>query len=157
SPLSTILLWERVLRERIDEIELRQLALDAIRESATAQSQVIADLAAVVGGTIKPVRDRIALEPVLTTAIEAQLASARAKPISPAADDQPRLGQVHADYVRLGQAFAKVIESAVRISPTGATIKIAARRKRSSIVVTIGQHEPAAKPKLAEPVALELG
>jgi K+-sensing histidine kinase KdpD len=161
APMSTILLWERVLRDRIDEVETRQRALDAIRESATTQSNLIAELvdaASVVNGTIELSRDSVALESVLATALEPQVAPARAKGVSFVSDYQPPLGHVHADPARLRQAFAKVIETAVRISPHGTTILISARRRRTSIVVTIGDSELDAHSRTLEPIAaLELG
>ncbi len=161
APMSTILLWERVLRDRIDEVETRKRALDAIRDSATMQSNLIAELveaSSVVGGSVELSRDRVALELVLANAIEPQVAPARAKGVAFVSDYQPPLGHVHADAVRLRQAFAKVIETAVRISPRGTTILISARRKRSTIVVTIGDSELDAQSRTLEPIAaLELG
>lgn len=161
APMSTILLWERVLRDRIDEVETRKRALDAIRESANLQSNLIAELveaSSVVSGAIELSCDRVALESVLANAIEPQVAPARAKGVAFVSDYQPPLGHVHADAARLRQAFAKVIETAVRISPHGTTILITARRKRSTVVVTIGDSELDAQSRTLEPIdALELG
>ena len=161
APMSTILLWERVLRDRIDEVEIRQRALDAIRESATAQTRVISelgDVSSVASGAVELARARVPLEALLGTAIELHHATARAKQIELALECHSPLGDVHADGRRLRHAFEKVIESALRITPTGGTIKIAARRRRGTITIEIGAGEPTARTRNTELVGdLELG
>ena len=161
APMSTILLWERVLRDRIDEVDIRQRALDAIRESATVQTRVISelgDVSSVASGAVALARARVPLESLLSAAIELHHAAARSKQIQITRDYHLPLGDVHADGARLRNAFEKVIESALRITPTGATIKIAARRRRGTIMIEIGAGESTPRSRHAESVDdLELG
>jgi signal transduction histidine kinase len=143
APMSTIMLWERVLRDRIDEVEVRTRALEAIRESATVQSDLIAELvqlSSVFSGAVRLERDRIELESILAKAIELQAASADAKGVSLHLDFQPALGNVRGDRARLHHALSKVVESAVRMTPAGETITIAARREQRSVEIAIGNH-----------------
>jgi len=160
APMSTILLWERVLRDRCDDLEVRKRALDAIHESATEQSTLVAeliDMASVMNGSVELAQERIELDSVLAPVLERQRPSACEKQIVFEADYKPPLGHVNADAERLSQVFTKVIETSVRVSPTGTTITIGARRKRDSIVITIGQPDEDATPR-REPIStLELG
>lgn len=160
APMSTILLWERVLRDRGEEAEVRKRALDAIHESATTQSNLVAeliDMASVMNGSVELAQERVPLESVLTPVLERQQPSARAKQIVFEADYEPPLGHVDADVERLQQVFTKVIETSVRVSPTGTTITIGARRNRGSIVITIGQPDKDATPQREPIPTLELG
>jgi signal transduction histidine kinase len=161
APMSTILLWERVLRDRFQEVNVRNRALDAIRESATAQSDLISDLvevSSVLSGAAELQCERIALESVLTTAVELHMGTAANKRVDVVRDYRPPLGHVSADRSRLRHALAKIVESAVRITPSGETLTIAARRKQSSLVIAIGNVANERRSAPHEQIgALELG
>lgn len=159
-PTSTILLWEQLLRDRIEDLEVRRQALDAIRESAIQQSELIgtlADVSLVMRGEIELARERIALDTVLAAAIETQATRASERRVAMVADYKEPLGHVDGDKERLQRAFTTLINNAVRCSPRDARIAISARRKRGSIVTAIGCYVLGDK-RHARPVpALELG
>jgi len=141
APLGTILLWERVLRERFQEDGVRERALDAIRESALAQSELIADLAdvaAVLDGTRTLQLERISLESVVTTAIELKVESAGRKRVTLVRDYRLPLGHVRADRARLRHLLAAVIDRVVHATRAGRTVTICARRKQGSMLLAIG-------------------
>lgn len=146
APIGTILLWERVLRDRFEDENVRERALDAIRESAIAQSELIAtlaDVAAVIDGTKTLQLERIALESVVTTAIELKVETARRKQITLVPDYRPPLGHVDADRERLRHLIAGVIDRIVHAAPPGRTLTICARRKQRGVLLAIGDLEQA--------------
>lgn len=142
--LSTILLWERVLRERFDEPGLRERALDAIRQSATAQSEAVTELAHVarlLGGTTALDYERFALEIVLAMAVELQAAAARVRAVEVHADYRAPLGLVYADRQRLRRAFEVLVETRARATPPGNSFTVAARRKNDTVSIVVGDVE----------------
>ncbi|HEY5928212.1 MAG TPA: histidine kinase dimerization/phospho-acceptor domain-containing protein [Kofleriaceae bacterium] len=154
-PISTILLWERILRDRSDESDARKRALDAIRESATTQSSLLAELveiASVVAGVVGLANNRVPIESVLAGAIEA---TATAKRAAFTIDLEPPLGYARGDAARLHQALVKVIETAARIAPAGSAVPISARRIRSQTVIWVGKPVPGRRPERVN--ELELG
>src|SRR5262245_48507135 len=156
APMSTILLWERVLRDRVEEVDVREQALDAIHESASGQASLIAtlvDVSAVINGPGQLALDRVPFEPILGAAFERQLETARSNAVCLTRHYRSTLGHVDADSARLRLAFERVIETAVRNSPSGSTIVIAARRKAGALVTTIGERDLVASTRRRIPVA----
>jgi signal transduction histidine kinase len=141
--LSTILLWERVLRERYDDSELRGRALEAIRQTATAQSDAVSELQHVANPTTPLEYERLALESILTTAIELQAAIARQHVVQLVSDYRPPLGYVRADRARLRRAFETLLETRIRSTPSGESCTVAARRLRDELLIIIGNVDPA--------------
>jgi K+-sensing histidine kinase KdpD len=154
-PISTILLWERILRHPYDPGDARERALDAIRESATVQSKLIAelvDVSSVIANASGLRCDRVDVESLLTGALEAVANACRT---SFTTDLKPPLGYVRADARRLRQAIAKVIDGAARIAPAGSPVPIAAWRERSRTLIWVGERLVGRPPvRVAE---LELG
>lgn len=156
APLSTILLWERILRERVEDAQVREQALDAIRESTKAQSDLIGDLVdvfRVISGAVALEPVSVSLDSLLAAAIEEELDAARAKGVELEPAYVAPLGHVRADQRRLRHALRKVIETAVKVTPGGQTLNISAARVRDTHTVSINQNDarrtPAAPPSVA--------
>lgn len=156
APLSTILLWERILRDRVDDPAVREQALDAIRESTKAQSDLIGDLVdvfRVISGAVALEPVSIPLDSVLAAAIDEEADAARAKGVELEPAYVSPLGHVRADQRRLRHAVRKVIETAVKVTPGGQTLNISAARVRDTHTVSINQIDarrtPAATPSVA--------
>ncbi len=140
-PMGTILLWEQLLRDRIDDADIRRQALDAIREAATTQSELIAEvleLATALGEPDEWLWRRIGVEMVLSAAIEASMSAARTKQISMSPEIATPLGTVEAEPARLRDAFAKILDTAIRLATPGTNLVIDGTRRDSSIEITIG-------------------
>jgi len=137
-PMSTIMLWERVLRERIGESEVCLRALDAIRESAVAQTSMISELVEVSSLLATKVldRERISIESILTTVIELSRDASGKRSL--VADYKAPLGHVVGDRTWLRRAFAAIVGYAMKASPSGTTLTVAARRKDTMISISIG-------------------
>jgi len=144
-PISTILLWERVLREQGDNAETRERAVDAIRETALSQAKLLTDLvrlSTVIADRADLLLDRVDIASLLADAIEAEVPAANAKQITLCTDVQPRLGYVYASVERLQTAFAKIFETAIRVNPSGSKLDVSARRRQGRVVITIGKPNP---------------
>jgi len=153
APVTTIMLWENVLRDHLDDTSLRLRALDAIRESAAAQARLVGDLLDIsraISGKLRLERRRLAIETVLTAAVDAALPSATAKSITIETAIRPRLGRVLADAARLRQVFDNLLSNAVKFTPAGGKITVDARRDRTAVVVTISDTGRGIDPDLLE-------
>jgi PAS domain S-box-containing protein len=140
APLTTIMLWEKVLREHVENIDLRSRALDAIRDSAATQSRLVGDLLDIsraISGKLFLDRQRIVVTDVLAAAIDNIRPTASERDIQLVADISSRTGRVLADPARLRQVFDNLLSNAVKFTPTGGTISITAARERNSIVIEI--------------------
>jgi signal transduction histidine kinase/CheY-like chemotaxis protein len=143
APVTTIMLWEKVLRDHIDDVKLRNRALDAIRESASAQSRLVGDLLDIsraISGKLRLERRRILVESVLAAAVEAAVPAANAKQIEITTHYRPRLGRVMADPARLRQVFDNLLSNAVKFTPQGGRIRVTTNRDRSSAVIAISDN-----------------
>ncbi|HEU4615431.1 MAG TPA: hybrid sensor histidine kinase/response regulator, partial [Kofleriaceae bacterium] len=139
APVTTIMLWETVLREHIDDLSLRARALDAIRDSASAQSRLVGDLLDIsraISGKLRLDRRRMMIDGVLRAAVEAALPAGTAKQITIALDIRPRLGRVLADPSRLRQVFDNLLSNAVKFTPAGGSIRVTAARDGSDVRVS---------------------
>ncbi len=141
APLGTILLWERILRDRYAETGVREQALDAIRESASSQSTTIAELVdvfRVLAGSLALEVATVSFSNVLSAAIGAADAGARPRGVSLKAACEADLGEVRADTRRLRYVLTKVIEMAVDVSARGQTVTVAAEHVGDSVIVVVG-------------------
>jgi signal transduction histidine kinase len=139
--LSTILLWERVLREQYNDPEVRARALEAIRESAAAQSDVVGELRQISTrdtGIPPAEHERIAIEALLATAAEMQSSAARARNVEIRSSYKLPLGHIVVDRARLRRALEMLIQARLRATPAGGSFTIAAHRDQDTLLVLIG-------------------
>jgi signal transduction histidine kinase/CheY-like chemotaxis protein len=140
SPLATLMMWEKVLRDHSEDKELRARSIEAIRASAAAQSRLVGDLLDVsraVSGKLHVERRRIALGEVLETAIQGVAPHAAAKGVKLDIHGDGRLGKIRGDASRLLQVFNNLLSNAVKFTAPGGTVLIDARRDASGYVVAI--------------------
>jgi signal transduction histidine kinase/CheY-like chemotaxis protein len=140
APVATLMMWEKVLRDHSDDVELRRRSIDAIRASAAAQARLVADLLDVsraVAGKLHVERTRISIEEVLTSAVHAIAPIARAKQLEQVTQIERRLGKVRGDANRLLQVFENLLSNAVKFTPAGGRITVSAKRENSMIAIAI--------------------
>lgn len=140
APVATLMMWEKVLRDHADDVELRKRSIDAIRASAAAQARLVADLLDVsraVAGKLHVERTRISLDDVLGSAVQAIAPIARAKQLELVSQVDKRLGKVRGDANRLLQVFENLLSNAVKFTPAGGRITVSAKRENTGIVVAI--------------------
>jgi signal transduction histidine kinase/ActR/RegA family two-component response regulator len=140
APLTTMLLWERVLRENSLDAAARGQALDAIHHSAVAQARLIADLVDVARGiTGKLYLDIrvVALEELLREACNAARPLALAKSIDLASKHAPPVGGIHGDAIRLRQILDNLLLYSLNSTPPGGKVAVSLVRRGRSVAVEI--------------------
>ena len=136
SPVTTMLLWEKILREQTDPI-IRQQALDAIRQSALAQSRLVGDLLDITraaSGKLSVDRRPVAIDEVIDEAIAAALPAAQAKTIGLSRGGMPS-AVVDGDFARLRQILDNLISNAIKFSEPGSQVQIRLDQTKAAEVV----------------------
>jgi signal transduction histidine kinase/ActR/RegA family two-component response regulator len=140
APLTTMLLWERVLRDETASAALQAQALDAIHQSALTQSRLVDDLLDVsraISGKLHVDLRPLDIELVLRAALEAVAPAALAKQI--VLDRRgPRVAvEVEADEARLRQVLGNLLANAVKFTDPGGRVTVAVARQERSIAISI--------------------
>jgi signal transduction histidine kinase/ActR/RegA family two-component response regulator len=158
APVTTLLLWERVLREEALDEEARARALDAIRESATQQARLVADLLDMSRALYRKLRvelQPVALDALLEAAVENARVNARPKELVVAHVVEPGLGDVNADPGRLRQILDNLLSNAIKFTPRGGRITVTAACEGSEVVIAVSDTgcgiEPALLAQVFEP------
>jgi signal transduction histidine kinase/CheY-like chemotaxis protein len=139
APLTTIVLWEGVLRNETDPL-LRAKALDVIRQSALGQSRVVADLLDIsrgIAGKLHVDLRPIDLGRLVREAIEANAPAAEAKGITFEHRDTVAASDVKGDPMRLRQVFDNLLSNAIKFTDSRGKIAVTVGRRSRSIVVDI--------------------
>ena len=122
APMTSILLWEQVLRDPALAPETRTSALDAIRESAAGQAMLVTDLLDVsraINGKLRIDLRPTAVARVLAMAIEDARPHAIARHVELVADLAAELGHVLGDSHRLRQVFDNLLSNAIKCTEHG--------------------------------------
>jgi signal transduction histidine kinase len=146
SPIATTALWVEVLRDAATP-ELRKRAADAIADSCTRQSQMVADLldlARGLGGRLQIDRRPVEIDTLLQETIVATTAAAAVKEITFEHTFDDSLGLVTGDAARLRQVFDLLVGNAIEQTPTGGRVAISARRVDDLVEIAICDSGPGA-------------
>jgi signal transduction histidine kinase/CheY-like chemotaxis protein len=140
TPMAALLLWESILRTTKDEV-MRTRALEAIHQSAVAQSKLIEDLLDIsrcISGKLRIEPSPVAVLPVINSAVEAAVPLATAKGIQIEFVCPEALGYVMGDASRLRQIVDNLLSNAIKFTGAGGQITLSAGRRldRLEIVVT---------------------
>jgi len=139
-PLTTILIWERVMRAQLFDPELRVRALDAIRDSANRQARLVADLfdiSRAISGKLHVELRPIEIAAVLAISIESAEPAAIEKHQAIERRIDAELGLVAGDANRLHQILGNLLSNAIRCTPEHGQITVAARRSPDSVVIEV--------------------
>jgi two-component system CheB/CheR fusion protein len=127
TPISTILVWARLLRQNpLEKNEVTE-GLEVIERSAESQTQLLDDLldtSRIASGKIRLERDETDLAAVVRLAIEGAIPLAKSKGVefkSQLADD---LGMIDADADRLRQVVGNLLNNAIKFTPSGGRINV---------------------------------
>ncbi len=138
APLTTMLLWEKVLREPTDA-STRAQALDAIRQSALAQSQIVGDLLDVsraISGKLHVDARAMSLGDVIGAALEGALPTALARRIQ-LAHSSVGATDIIGDTTRLRQVFDNVLANALKFTEPGGAVAVTTRGTDDAVEVII--------------------
>ena len=140
APLTTMLLWEKVLREHADDEASRKQALDAIHQSATAQARLVGDMldyARGVSGKLYLDIRVIDVEQILRDAIDAARPAAVAKSIALAREGDSFDAAIHADATRLRQIIDNLLSNAIKFTPAGGSVRVRIAARGSMLAIEV--------------------
>jgi len=141
TPLSAILLWSRHLESSNPPSpeELHE-GIRSIRSSAEQQSELIEDLmdtARIVAGELRLNRQPVSLMEVLDSSVKSMAHLAAQKEVTLVQDLDKKIGRVHLDQHRLHQVISNLLNNALRHTPPGKTVSLAARRIKNEVQITV--------------------
>ena len=153
APLATMLLWEKVLRDETLDDATRKRALDAIRESATAQSHLVGDLLDVsraINGKLHVERKPVAIDEVLAASVEAAVPQAAARKVDLRSELFTSHQRVLGDANRLRQVFENLLTNAIRSTDAGGSITVRSSMRDGVIVIAVEDTGRGISPELLQ-------
>ncbi len=127
NPLTAILGWVQLLRNRGFDQAKTDHALETIDRSAKAQNKLIEDLletSRITAGKFQLNVSAIALAPVISSAIEIARISANAKNIGIETVFTPKTVSVSGDRDRLQQIISNLLTNAIKFTPSGGQVTV---------------------------------
>jgi len=139
APVTTMMLWERVLRDPTADAAARVQALDAIHQSAFAQSRIVADLLdmsrAISGKLYVDFRD-VDIGRVVGDSVEAARPAATAKRIALSREGS-FTGEISGDASRLRQVLDNLLSNAIKFTEAGGQVTVSMQRKGRIVVIVV--------------------
>ena len=140
TPLSAILGWADVLRERMDDRDRVRRGIDIIRRNAWSQAQLIEDLldlSRVITGKMRLHVERVSLPAIIEAAVEAVRPAADARQIRLDSVIEPISEKVHGDAARLQQVLWNLLSNAVKFTPEGGRVEVTLARAGSDVEIRV--------------------
>jgi signal transduction histidine kinase len=139
SPMTSILLWEQVLRTPGLDDATRTAALDAIHESAAGQALLVGDLVDVsraINGKLRIDREATSMLRVLAMAIEDARPHVQRRQVELVTEIDPELGYVLGDSRRLRQVLDNLLSNAMNWTQQG-RISVHARQSEDTVTIDV--------------------
>lgn len=141
TPLTNVRLYVEALVDNPEtDVTTRSQHLNVINQEVRRLERIVGDMLSVSeieAGTLKLALHDVRL-PTLFTDLEAEFAApARAKNIQLKFDLHPKLPTIVGDRDKLVLAITNVIGNAIKYTPEGGTVKVAARSSDSELIVEI--------------------
>jgi signal transduction histidine kinase/CheY-like chemotaxis protein len=140
APVTTMLLWAKVLADDTSDAVLRKRALDAISESALLQSHLVGDLLDVsraVSGKLFVDLRPVDIEAVVAAAVAAIAEQARDRGVSVTWRGGAGGAEVQGDAARIRQVLGNLLSNAVKFTEPGGTITIDLARSADTLAVDV--------------------
>jgi two-component system CheB/CheR fusion protein len=140
TPLSAILVWARMLRDDICNDDEWEEGLHVIERSAEAQRQLLDDLldtSRIASGKLRLERTRTELLPIVRSAMDAIMPTAREKGVTIETDLAPDAEIVSADPNRLRQVASNLLTNAVKFTPSGGRVKVTLENLNHSVELRV--------------------
>ena len=139
TPMTAIMGWSQMLGEEGLDSATREMAVDAIRKSATVQAQLIDDLldvSRITAGKMQIEPEPVELAPVVRASIDTVRAAADAKRIELSSRIASTLC-VHGDERRLQQVIWNLLTNAVKFTPEGGEVAVELRQEDGDAVIEV--------------------
>lgn len=158
TPMTAILGWARLLPSMSPADPTFRDAIASIARGAELQAHLIddvLDVSRIVSGKLRLTPETLDVARVVSAAFDAVRSSAEAREIRITTSFAPGLGTIVADPTRLQQVIWNLLANAVKFTPRGGTIEVAARRTSSHVQITVQDSgegiEPNFLPHVFEP------
>ena len=149
NPLQAILGWTRLLLQRELPPDLRK-PLVTIERNARAQARLIEDVldvSRIISGKLRLELGQASVPNAIADAIEGARPAAETKAISLVSRVDPG-AEVYADQVRLQQIVSNLVANAVKFTPKGGEISVAAERGATHLTITVSDTGEGIDPEL---------
>ncbi|HYO63822.1 MAG TPA: ATP-binding protein [Pyrinomonadaceae bacterium] len=140
TPLVAIIGWADLLRSGRLKEEARAQALETIERSALAQSQLInelLDVSRIITGKLLLNTEELDLASVVGAAVEVMRPAANAKNIAIRQRCEPGAAVVSGDAARLQQVVWNLLANAVKFTPKGGRVEVAAECSDSHVTLSV--------------------
>jgi len=140
TPLNAISGWAAMLRRKPLEEDRLERGLEVIERNAKAQTRLVSDLldvSRIISGKLQLTLVRTELLPVIAAAADVVRPAAEAKAVRLVLDVTAGIGATMADADRLQQIVWNLLSNAVRFTPRGGLVAIAAERSANGITITV--------------------
>lgn len=140
NPLNSMLGWVSILRNKKNDNETYDRALDAIERSAKVQNKLVNDLldiSRIANGNLWIERQPVPLVPVVEAAIDEVYPAANDKNIVLDVKLDRSIGIVMGDPNRLNQAINNLLQNAIKFTPNGGSITITLSAAETGVSLSI--------------------
>jgi len=140
SPLSSVLIYSRLIRSNLNDAEKIENAVDLIERNAQTQLRLIEDLldtARIVSGKLRIDKRPIDIVPVLTNALDVVRQAAEAGDIELRSQYDRTSEMIIGDPVRLQQVIENLLTNAIKFTPKGGLIETRLKRCDESICIIV--------------------
>jgi PAS domain S-box-containing protein len=145
TPLNAVLGWTWMLRRGAVPAERTHAILDTIERNASAQMQLVEellDLSAMAAGGLRLTMSRVDLRDLVGGAIETIRPAADAKSLRVNLTIRDTVDDITGDPVRLRQVLWNLLANAVKFTPPGGVIDVAAIDGPSDLEITVRDNGP---------------
>ena len=140
TPMTAIVGWSRMLPSISPDDPLFREAVNSIAAGAQLQSRIIdglLDVSRIVSGKMRLSPETMEVGRVIMNAVDAVAQTAQAKKIRIESTLSPGLGMMVADPTRVQQVLWNLLANAVKFTPKGGTVQVAARRSSSQVQISV--------------------
>ncbi|HEU0179969.1 MAG TPA: PAS domain S-box protein [Blastocatellia bacterium] len=149
SPLNSILGYARMLRAGIGDAEQAKQTVEIIERNGRIQLQMIEDLldsARIISGKLELEVRPVALDSVITAALDVMRPAAEAKSVELISALDPLVGQIVGDPDRLQQVTWNLLSNAIKFTPEGGRIELRTQRIDQSVHITVSDNGKGIEP-----------
>jgi two-component system phosphate regulon sensor histidine kinase PhoR len=146
TPLSTVTLLAETLAREAEAADVPPKMRDRIariEEETGHLAQMVnemLDLARIEGGSLLRLDEDVDLGRLAATSAERLRLFAERNHVILAIDSEPGLPTIRGDEARLGQVVVNLVHNAVKFSPDGGEVRVAARRDGDEVAVSVTDH-----------------
>jgi two-component system CheB/CheR fusion protein len=127
TPLSSVLVWAKMLRQKLCDPAEHEEGLEVIERSAEAQKQLLDDLldtSRIAAGKVRLERTEADVEKIVRAAVDDFMPLAKEKNIKLTSELAKNIGEIYADPHRLRQVVSNLLGNAVKFTPSHGRINV---------------------------------